>query len=146
MPAVQPVPVGYATVTPYLILPRLAAFLDFVKRAFGATVTVQMEGAPGEIVHAEIKIGDSVMMMGAAREGIAVATGSYYVYGPDVDEAHARAVREGATSTTEPKDQFYGDRSSCVTDAWGNIWYLATHTEDVTPEQMKERMAKQFGG
>jgi len=140
--AVQPIPDGYHTVTPYLVLEGAAKFIDFAKQAFGAEETFRMAGPDGKIGHAELKIGDSMIMLGdapGAQSG--PMPGMLHLYVPDADASYKRALQAGATSLREPADQFYGDRSAGVKDAFGNQWWLATHIEDVAPEEMQKRAA-----
>ncbi|HEX2832304.1 MAG TPA: VOC family protein [Thermoanaerobaculia bacterium] len=139
--AVKPVPDGYRTVTPYLTVSDLRATLDFVEKAFQARVTELHSGPDGKPRHAEVEIGDSKVMMGQANEKWGVRNGSLYLYLEDTDGTYARALAAGAKSIMEPADQFYGDRSAGVEDADGNQWWLATHVEDVSPEELQRRMA-----
>jgi PhnB protein len=123
--AVTPIPKGYHTVTPYLIAQHCAEMIDFVKQAFGAEETFRTVGSAGGI-HAELKIGDSMVMMGGglAYQGPgAPAAIHYYVENPD--EVYERALRLGATSIQAPADQPYGERSAAIRDAFGNLWYIA---------------------
>ncbi|MGH8373310.1 MAG: VOC family protein [Gammaproteobacteria bacterium] len=147
---VKPVPEGYHSVTPYLIVKGAAAALEFYKKAFGATETVRMQDGE-RIGHAEIVIGDSHVMladeyleMGAkAPEPGSRSPVGIMLYIPDVDAVFARAVKAGATVERELVDQFYGDRIGGIIDPFGHRWYLATHIEDVSPDEMKRRMAAQ---
>ena len=141
---------GYNSVTPYLIVKGAAQAIDYYKKVFGATETVRMPSADGKIGHAELKIGDSHIMladenpsMGTGHTSAATVGGSpvsLYVYLPDVDNVIKRAIAEGAKLLKPVEDQFYGDRSGFIQDPFGHLWGVATHIEDVTPEQMKERM------
>ena len=142
-------PEGYHSVTPYLIVDDASAALDFYARALGATEIERMEMGD-KIAHAEIRIGDSVVMLsdewpdmgklGPHNRG--GATSSLMIYLPDVDAAFARAIEAGATQERAIEDQFYGDRSGSVIDPFGHCWILATHVEDVPPDEMKRRVAK----
>lgn len=135
---VKPVPAGYHSVTPYLMVDGAAALIDFLKEAFEAVETERLPGPDGKVGHAEVRIGDSVVMMGEGdRYGVMPA--AIYLYVPDVDACYARALAAGATSLMEPADQFYGDRSGGVKDAFGNLWFVATHKEDVSPEELARR-------
>ncbi|MCI0416027.1 VOC family protein [bacterium] len=139
--AVKPIPEGYRTVTPYLISPSAAKVLDFVKETFDAKETVRMPGPDGSsIAHAEFRIGDSIVMISDGGKEYPPMPTTLYVYVSDVDATYKRALKAGATSVKEPADQFYGDRSASVKDSGGNIWGIATHIEDVTPEEMDRRM------
>ena len=130
-------PEGYHTVTPYLIGPGTAALIDFLKASFGAQERERHMRPDGKIMHAEVKIGDSVVMMGEASDDFKPMPTSVHLYLEDVDAAYERAVQAGGKSLREPTDQSYGDRSAGVQDASGNHWWLATHVEDVSPEEMQ---------
>jgi PhnB protein len=137
--AAKPIPDGYHSVTPYLIVQGVDELLDFLKQAFAAEETLRMPRADGSIGHAEVRIGDSVVMMGEASEQWPPMPGSIHLYVDDCDATHRRALRAGATSVQEPADQFYGDRSSGVRDPVGNVWWIVTHVEDVSEEEMAKR-------
>lgn len=128
---VKPIPEGFHTVTPYLIVQEAAQLIEFVKQAFEATETFRGTGSAGGI-HAEVKIGDSMVMIGGggAWRGEAIPA-ALHLYVNNVDSVYQRALQVGATSITEPADQPYGDRMAGVKDSFGNVWYLATHIEDV---------------
>lgn len=118
---------GFHTVTPYLMVREAARLLDFVKQAFGATELLRTTGSAGGM-HAEVRIGDSMVMIGGAgAPGGEPMPAAIYLYLPDVDAVYRRALAAGATSIGEPEDQPYGDRVAGVKDAFGNIWYIATH-------------------
>ena len=139
----KPIPDGYHTVTPYLTVPGLAKTIDFLKQAFDAEVRGIMERPGGVIGHAEVKIGDSIIMMGEPdpKGPYAARACNLYVYVADVDAVYGRAIGAGGKSLGEPKDQFYGDRSGGVEDPSGNYWWIATHIEDVSGEEIERRMA-----
>ena len=146
--AVKPIPEGYHSVTPYLIIRGAAAAIDFYTRAFGATELMRFPAPGGRVAHAELRIGDSVVMLadefpeqgfrapGADGGGIGLM-----IYVPNVDEVFARALSAGAKQVKPLVDQFYGDRSGTLTDPFGHWWTIATHVEDVSPEEMERRMA-----
>ena len=145
--SVKPIPEGYHSVTPYITVDDAAKALDFYKAAFGATEIVRMDMG-GKIGHAEVRIGDSVVMLSdewpdrgklgpKSRGG---ATSSLMVYVDDVDSAFKKAVAAGATETMAVEDQFWGDRMGGVNDPFGHSWMLATHVEDVPEDEMKRRM------
>ncbi len=139
---VQPIPDGYHTVTPYLTVDGADTLLAFVKQAFGAEETVMMPSHDGTIGHAEVTIGDSVVMMGEAAgsdQGVAMPA-SIFLYVADADATYRRAIDAGGISLREPTDQFYGDRMAGVRDPVGNQWWIATHIEDVPPEEMARRV------
>ncbi len=137
--AVKPIPDGYPRVIPYLTVPDAAAEIEFLERAFGATDVQAMKGPDGSIGHAELRIGASVVMLGQARGEWTPMPCSIYLYDEDVDATYARALAAGATSMTPPTDQFYGDRHGGVKDPAGNIWWIATRVEDVSPDEMARR-------
>ena len=152
--AVKPIPDGYHSVTPYLILDNATSALEFYKKAFGAVEEVRMPAPGGRIGHAEIRIGDSVIMladespeMGArSARTLGGSPISLLVYVEDVDARVAQAVAAGAKLVRPVANQFYGDRTGGVDDPFGYHWYLATHVEDVPFEEMKKRAAKAMGG
>ena len=142
---VKPVPEGYHTVTPYLIVKGAARAIDFYKQAFGATEMFRMAGPDGKIGHAEIKIGDSPIMLAdetaehRGPESLGGTPITLMIYVEDVDRVFNQAVSAGAKVQRPVADQFYGDRTGGVTDPFGHIWYIATHKEDVAPDEMMER-------
>lgn len=129
--AVQPIPEGYHTVTPYLIVQAADQLIDFVKQAFGAIERFRGIGSAGGI-HCEVIIGDSIVMIGGggAWHG-EPSPATLYLYVNDVDAIYKRAIQVGAISISEPADQSFGDRIAGVKDAFGNVWYIATHEKDV---------------
>jgi PhnB protein len=133
------IPEGYHTVTPYLVVSGVADLLTFLKEAFDAEQREYLTSPDGGIMHAEVKIGDSVVMMGETSNESEAIPALLYLYVEDVDAAYKRAIEAGATSLREPEDQFYGDRSAAVRDACGNQWWLATHVEDVPADEMQKR-------
>jgi len=145
MPKVQPVPAGYRTVTPYLVIRDAARAIDFYVEAFGASDLVRMTGPGGKIAHAEIKIGDSMIMLSEEMWGskspqtLGGSPVSIFLYVEDVDSVFNQAVKAGATAKMPPQNMFWGDRYGKLTDPFGHEWGLATHIEDVTPEEMKKR-------
>jgi uncharacterized glyoxalase superfamily protein PhnB len=120
--------------------------IDFMKAAFGAQEIVRMLQPDGSIGHTEMRIGDSMVMLGEARDQWKAMPTTLYLYLEDVDAVYACALAAGATPVSEPKDQFYGDRSGAVQDMCGNFWWLATHVEDVSEEEMKRRQEAAGGG
>ena len=137
----NPIPQGYTTVTPYLCVSDAAKLINFLTQAFDAKLILKMDGPDGRIMHAEMTIGDSRIMLGQPAPGQETHA-MIHLYMADTDAIYKRALAAGATSVREPADQFYGDRSAGVRDEFGNQWYIATHIEDVSPEEMKGRMAK----
>lgn len=149
---VKPVPDGYRNVTPYLSIRGAGKALEFYKRAFGAEETLRMPMPDGKIGHAEIRIGDTLLMLAdempgnpeavcVSPEALGGSCVGLMVYLPDVDGACRRAVDAGAKVLRPVQDQFYGDRSGTLQDPFGHVWTLATHIEDVTPEEMENRIA-----
>jgi PhnB protein len=139
----SPIPQGFRTVTPYLVVSDAAKVMDFLRRAFGATERYKMQAPDGSISHAEIQVGDSVVMLGQSPDQTRTTHSMLYLYVPDVDAVYQQAVAAGGISLREPVDQFYGDRSGAVKDPGGNQWWIATHKEDVSPQEMERRMASQ---
>jgi PhnB protein len=138
----KPIPEGYHTVTPYLVVEGAAKLIDFLKQAFDAEETFRMPMPDGSIMHAEVKIGDSMVMMGEASDKWKAMPCAIYLYVNDADAVYRRALKAGATSTMESSDQFYGDRQGGVKDPSGNTWWIATHKEDVSSEELKKRAEK----
>ncbi len=132
-------PAGYHTVTPALTLDDPKRFIDFARRAFGAQVPVEMDMPDGSIMHAEVKIGDSTVMVGPVGGNAGLALGSLYMYVEDVDATYRRALDAGAASVSAPENMFWGDRSATVTDPTGNTWMISTVVEEVAPEEMRRR-------
>ena len=150
MSKVSYIPKDYNSVTPYLIIKGAAQAIEYYKKVFGATETVRMNGPNGMVGHAELKIGDSHIMladenprMGQGHTSPATVGGSpvsLYVYFPDVDRVVEKAAAEGAKILKPVQDQFYGDRNGFIQDPFGHLWGVATHVEDVSPQEMNERM------
>jgi uncharacterized glyoxalase superfamily protein PhnB len=138
--AVKAKPDGYHAVTPYLVVDGAARLIDFLQAAFGAE-QVERFAAPGNrIGHAELRIGDSLVMLGDAHGEHRPMQAMLYVYVDDADATYQRAITAGAKAVQPPADQFYGDRSGGVQDPCGNIWWIATHIEDVAPAELKRRV------
>jgi PhnB protein len=143
---VKAVPEGYHTVTPYLVVQGAGKLIDFLKAAFDAQENFRMPMPDGSIGHAEVRIGNSMVMLGEARDQWKAMPATLQLYLEDVDAVYARAVAAGATPVAEPTNQFYGDRRGGVQDMCGNNWWMATHIEDVSEEEMKRRMDAAAGG
>jgi len=139
----NPIPQGFHTVTPYLVVSDAAKVMDFLRRAFGATERFRMPGPDGSVAHAEMQVGDSIIMLGQPQGEDRTMRSMLYLYVPDVDATFKKALSAGAISVREPADQFYGDRSGAVKDPAGNEWWIATHQEDVSSLEMERRMAAQ---
>ena len=144
---VKPIPKGYHSVTPYLVVHQAAEAIRFYTQAFGATEVMRMEGPDHKVAHAEIQIGDSRVMLAdeaPAMKALSPRTVggtpvSLLVYVEDVDRVFATALKAGATETRKVEDMFYGDRSGTLTDPYGHIWHISTHKEDLTPEEIQHR-------
>lgn len=137
--SVKPVPDGYHTVTPLLLLKEVKKEITFLKAAFDAVQLSLHESPEGNVMHAEVQIGDSRIMLGEARAEWQPTPSMLYLYVEDVDRFYQQAVKAGGKSLREPTNEFYGDRSSGVIDAEGNQWWIATHIEDVSAEEMQKR-------
>lgn len=135
----KPIPTGYHTVTPVLTVHGAAKLIDFLKQAFDAKETFRLPGPDGAVIHAEVKIGDSMIMLGEATDQWKPMPATVALYVEDADAWYQRALRTGATSVREPSDQFYGDRSAGVKDFAGNHWWIHTRIEDVPPDEIKKR-------
>ena len=132
-------PAGYHTVTPYLVVEDIEALISFLKDAFGAEESERVPGPDGVTRHAEVRIGDSVVMMGAAQEGYPAMPAALYMYVEDTDATYASALDAGAESLMEPADQFYGDRNAGVKDSQGITWWIATRVENLTAGELRIR-------
>jgi PhnB protein len=152
-PAPRPVPDGYHSITPYLIVRGGATAIEFYKKAFGATETYRLAQPDGRIGHAELRVGDSVLMLADEFPEMGVRSPatlggtplSLLLYVADVDAAAARAVAAGAKEKRPVKDQFYGDRSGTFEDPFGHLWTIATRKEDLSVEEIERRAAAAFG-
>jgi PhnB protein len=152
MAKVSFIPKDYNSVTPYLVVRGAVQAIDYYKKVFGATEVFRMPGPDGKIGHAELKIGDSRIMLAdenpnmgqghTSASTIGASPVSLYVYLPDVDRVIERATAEGAKILKPVEDQFYGDRTGFIQDPFGHLWGVATHIEDVSPKDMEARMKK----
>jgi PhnB protein len=148
MAKVKPIPDGFHSITPYLVIKGADRAIEYYKKAFGATEILRMEGPDGKVGHAELKIGDSIFMLGEEmpQTGYRSPQGGSPVglmlYVNDVDHVFKQAVSAGGRVDKEIKDQFYGDRNGSLYDPFGHLWTIATHIEDVSEDDMKRRMAK----
>jgi uncharacterized glyoxalase superfamily protein PhnB len=136
---VSPIPEGYHTVTPVMTVQGAVKLIDFMKQAFDAKEMYRLDGPNGTVMHAEVKIGDSMVMVGEASDQWKPIQATVALYVQDTDGWYQRALRAGAISVREPSDQFYGDRSAGVKDFAGNHWWIHTHIEDVPAEEIKKR-------
>ena len=152
--AVKPIPEGYHSVTPYLSIKGAARALDFYKQAFGATELLRMDGPNGTIAHAEIRIGDSPIMLSdeapnmvcASPDTLQATSVGLMIYVPNVDAVFANALKAGGTEVRPVVDQFYGDRSGMVACPFGYRWFLAARKEEVSPAEMQKRWSKMLAG
>jgi PhnB protein len=133
------IPDGYHTVTPHLINENASRLIEFLKLAFDAEEINRLSGPDGRVMHAELKIGDSIIMIGEASDEWKAMPASIAIYVENADVTYKRALEAGAVSLREPADQFYGDRSGGVKDLAGNHWWIATHIEDIPPEELRLR-------
>jgi len=138
--AAKPIPEGFHTITPYLVVRGADKTITFLEKAFGAEMVFEpMKRPDGSIMHAELKIGDSRVMLAEASEQSPPTQAMNYLYVPNVDATYQRALKAGGASVMEPTDMFYGDRSGGVKDSAGNRWFVATHKEDVAPAELRKR-------
>jgi PhnB protein len=153
MSSVKAIPDGYHNVTPYLFVRSAASAIDFYKGVFGATEMVRMAGPNGKIMHAELKIGDSIVMLADENPQTAMMSpqtvGGFsvglHLYMENVDAVIQKALENGAKALRPIKNQFYGDRSGSLLDPFGHLWTVSTHVEDVSPEEMSKRMTAAMG-
>lgn len=138
--AVNPIPEGFHTVTPYLTVDDAQSLIDFIQQAFDGKVTYRMNDDQGNVRHAEMKIGDSMIMLGQARDEWNPTKPNLVLYVPDCDALYKRAVAAGGKVIREMATQPYGDRSGGIQDPQGNVWWISTHVEDVSDEEMERRM------
>jgi uncharacterized glyoxalase superfamily protein PhnB len=136
---VKPVPEGFHTVTPFLVADDANKLIEFIKKAFNGNVTYMIKSDDGIVRHATVKIGDSMVMVSNGTEIYKPMPCMLHLYVEDVDTVYRQAVKAGGESIREPRDEFYGDRSSAVRDAWDNQWWIASHIEDVSDAEMKKR-------
>ena len=138
--AVKLIPEGYHSVTPYLTVRGAGKVIEFLKQAFGAKLSHEPIKRPdGSIMHAQVLIGDSRIMIAEENEMAKATTSTLYLYVPNVDSVYQQAVKAGGAKVMEPMDMFYGDRSGGVKDPSGNSWFIATHIEDVAPQELAKR-------
>ena len=151
---VNPIPEGYHSITPYLIIKGASDAIEFYKKAFDATELFRMAQPDGRVGHAEIKIGDSMIMLAdefpemghKSPKTFGGSPVSLLIYVEDVDRMFAQAIAAGATEDRAVEDKFYGDRGGSLSDPFGHIWHIATHTEDLSPEEMQKRASAAAAG
>ena len=152
--AAKPIPEGYRSVTPYLVVDNASEAIAFYTRAFGAKELYRMPMPDGKIAHAEFRVGDAIVMIAdeapdqgyRSPKSLGGSGVSLMFYVDDVDAVAKRALAEGLEVLRPVQDQFYGDRSGNFRDPFGHLWTIGTHKEDLTPEEMNQRMEKMFGG
>jgi len=135
----KPIPDGYHTVTPYLTCTPVDQVVDFLQKTFDATEVEHIAAPDGRVMHAEVKIGDSIVMLGEPSGEWKPMPAALYLYVSDCDASYRRALAAGGISVAEPTDQFYGDRHCGVRDTAGNLWWIATHQEDIAPAELRRR-------
>jgi uncharacterized glyoxalase superfamily protein PhnB len=140
---VKPIPDGYPTVTPYLMIEGAERFIAFMSAVFGATVIEQILRKDGKIGHTELRLGTSLIMLSEVVDGKGATPVMLHIYVEDVDAAFDRAVKAGGTVVRAPENQFYGDRAGGVVEPSGNTIWIATHVEDVAPEELQRRAKEQ---
>ena len=143
--AVKPIPDGYHTITPVVIVEGANRVLQFLKNVFGATEIMVHRHPDGTIQHSEVQAGDSRLMLSDANEQFKAMPAAFSLYLPDVDAAYRRGIEAGGVSLREPANQFYGDRTGGVADPAGNQWWISTHVEDVDEAELERRMKAQGG-
>jgi PhnB protein len=141
MSKINYIPEGFHTVTPYFVVPDGPAFMNFLKRAFDAEERFISNAPDGSIAHAEMRLGDSPIEFGQANSQWPAMRLNMHLYVPDADATYRQALDAGARSIREPRDEFYGDRTAGIEDPARNIWWIATHIENVTPEELARRAA-----
>ena len=141
--SVEPTPHDYHTITPFLMVEGASRLIEFLKAAFQATELMRFNQPDGRVMHAQVKIGDSIVMMGDALESCPPMPVSLYLYVADVDATYRAAMNAGSESLSEPADQFWGDRIAGIKDPAGNKWWIATHVENVDVEELTRRAQTQ---
>jgi len=139
----KPIPEGYHTITPFLVVEDATKLLEFIRQAFNGETISMMKDPNGRVMHATARIGDSIIMASDVMDRFPAMPCMLYLYMKDVDSIYQQAVKAGGQSLREPTNEFYGDRSAGIKDPWGNQWWIATHVEDVDEEEL-ERRAEAF--
>ncbi len=142
--SVPPIPAGFHTITPYIIANQSARLIEFLKNALRAEVITLLKGPDGLVMHATLRIGDSMLMLSDGRPQYPAKPTDLYLYVPNVDGWYEGAMSAGAESVNAPRDQFYGDRMAGIKDPSGNTWWIATHIEDVSDDELRQRQQKMF--
>jgi PhnB protein len=142
--SVRAVPEGFHTVTPYLMADNASGLIEFIKNAFNGKETFNMKSDDGKIMHATVQIGNSTIMISDVMEDQTSKNAMLFLYVADVDAVYKKALQANATSTREPKDEFYGDRTAAINDEFGNVWWIATHVEDVDQKELEKRSQQEL--
>jgi uncharacterized glyoxalase superfamily protein PhnB len=137
--APEPIPTGFHSLTPFIVVKGAEQLLDFIKHAFNGETISMMKDPEGKVMHATARIGNSILMLSDADEKFEAMPCMLYLYVEDVDSIYKKAVHFGGQSLREPTDEFYGDRSAGIKDAWNNQWWIATHIEDVDADEINRR-------
>ena len=141
--SVKPVPDGFNTITPFLIVPGAQELLDFIEKGLNGKTEYVLKDDEGKIVHASARIGNSPIMIGDTMQGMEPITAMLYLYVDDVESIYKQALTvPGATSAREIHTEFYGDKAGCIQDKWNNKWWIATHVEDVSNEELERRKSE----
>jgi PhnB protein len=135
----EPIPKGFHTVTPFIVARNATGLLEFLKKAFNGETTSIMHDPDGKVMHATARIGNSIVMVSDANDRFPAMPAMLYLYMDDVDLVFNKAIKAGGQSLREPTNEFYGDRSAGIKDAWDNQWWIATHIEDVDEKELKRR-------
>jgi PhnB protein len=138
----QPIPEGFRTITPYFTVQGVPRLIEFLKQAFEAVEIHRSVMPDGTVMNAELRIGDSMVMLGEAPKGRKIMTSMLYMYVIDPDSVYERAIKAGGKAIREPADQIYGDRVGAIEDPWGNQWWIATRKENVSDEELRIRMSQ----
>jgi uncharacterized glyoxalase superfamily protein PhnB len=136
---VNPIPEGCHAITPYLLVPDVARLIEFLKQAFDGIERARISRPDGTVLHAQVRIGDSLLMIGEPQSPWKPRPSMLYLYVPDVDATYKRAIAASAKSVVEPVNMFYGDRHACVKDVAENDWWIATHIENLTAAEIQAR-------
>jgi PhnB protein len=137
--SVRAIPEGFHSVTPFLMVNDAVGFIEFLKKAFNAKLTYLLKEDNGKVMHSTVTIGNSIVMICDAMDGMEPQPGTLYLYLDDADAAYKQALQANATVVHEPTTEFYGDRAGAVKDPWGNVWWVATHVEDVDDKELERR-------
>jgi len=141
---VKPIPDDCHSITPYLLVPDVSRLIKFLKKAFDGVERARITRPNGTVLHAQVRIGDSPVMIGEPQAPWKPQPSMLYVYVPDVDATYRKAIKAGAKSVAEPADMFYGDRHACVKDVAGNNWWIATRIENVSLDEIQKRATAFF--